>query len=184
MTAACATHGGSWSTSPGSRPKAKATGEHATPQAIHLHALETARRELIHLLNVCHISLTPHGFSRALRIQVKHLLSQCTSILGVPAGRNGGVHSTDMGQTVLLCRKNVEFYEDKGLDVRFRSRLADFRDSGYDRGHMVTPPCHQYTPCRAFPETQRTTVLTVSDYAHMNNDSQCTGCTNCEDNRL
>ena len=35
----------------------------------------------------------------------------------------------------------MEFYEDKGLDVRFRSRLADFRDSGYDRGHMVT--CHQ-----------------------------------------
>lgn len=33
----------------------------------------------------------------------------------------------------------MEFYEDKCLDVRFRSRLADFRDSGYDRGHMVRP---------------------------------------------
>ena len=34
-------------------------------------------------------------------------------------------------------RKNVEFYEDKGLDQRFRSRLSDFKESGYDRGHMV-----------------------------------------------
>ena len=40
-------------------------------------------------------------------------------------------------QTTTPCRKDVEFYEDKGLDVRFRSRLADYRDSGYDRGHMV-----------------------------------------------
>jgi DNA/RNA endonuclease G (NUC1) len=31
----------------------------------------------------------------------------------------------------------VEFYEDEQLDARFRSRLADFRDSGYDRGHLV-----------------------------------------------
>ena len=31
----------------------------------------------------------------------------------------------------------MEFYEDKGLNPRFRSRLADFKDSGYDRGHMV-----------------------------------------------
>ena len=34
-------------------------------------------------------------------------------------------------------RKNVEFYEDKELDQRFRSRLSDFKESGYDRGHMV-----------------------------------------------
>jgi hypothetical protein len=38
---------------------------------------------------------------------------------------------------VAYCRKNVEFYEDKGLDPRFRSRLSDFKESGYDRGHMV-----------------------------------------------
>ena len=31
----------------------------------------------------------------------------------------------------------MEFHEDKDLDARFRSRLADFKDSGYDRGHMV-----------------------------------------------
>lgn len=36
-----------------------------------------------------------------------------------------------------IPRKNVEFYEDKGLGVRFRSGLADFKESGYDRGHMV-----------------------------------------------
>ena len=35
----------------------------------------------------------------------------------------------------------MEFYEDKGLDARFRSRLADFKDSGYDRGHMVSLQC-------------------------------------------
>ncbi len=34
-------------------------------------------------------------------------------------------------------RKNVEFYEDKSLDQRFRSRLSDFKESGFDRGHMV-----------------------------------------------
>ncbi len=31
----------------------------------------------------------------------------------------------------------MEFYEDKELDQRFRSRLSDFKESGYDRGHMV-----------------------------------------------
>lgn len=37
----------------------------------------------------------------------------------------------------VVIRKNVEFYEDKGLDQRFRNRLSDFKESGYDRGHMV-----------------------------------------------
>ena len=62
---------------------------------------------------------------------------------GSASGRKEKQFITDRGQ--LLCRKNVEFYEDKGLDVRFRGRLADFRDSGYDRGHMVIifmPPLH------------------------------------------
>ena len=46
---------------------------------------------------------------------------------------------TALTQITVAFRKNVEFYEDKALDVRFRSRLADFRDSGFDRGHMVMP---------------------------------------------
>ncbi len=31
----------------------------------------------------------------------------------------------------------MEFVEDGGLEPRFRARLADFRRSGYDRGHLV-----------------------------------------------
>ncbi|BDA47734.1 probable endonuclease G, mitochondrial [Coccomyxa sp. Obi] len=42
-------------------------------------------------------------------------------------------------------RKNVEFYEDKELDQRFRSRLSDFRESGYDRGHMAPAANHKET---------------------------------------
>lgn len=40
----------------------------------------------------------------------------------------------------LLLSKNVEFYEDSSIEPRFRSRLTDFRASGYDRGHMVHQP--------------------------------------------
>ncbi len=32
------------------------------------------------------------------------------------------------------------FYEDEAIEERFRSRLMDFRNSGYDRGHMVSGP--------------------------------------------
>lgn len=35
------------------------------------------------------------------------------------------------------CREQSSFFEDKGIEPRFRSKLDDFRDSGYDRGHMV-----------------------------------------------
>ena len=35
-------------------------------------------------------------------------------------------------------RKNVEFFEDRELEERFRSKLSDFRGSGYDRGHLVS----------------------------------------------
>ena len=37
------------------------------------------------------------------------------------------------------CRgaNGASFREDKGVEPHMRSRLADFRGSGYDRGHMV-----------------------------------------------
>jgi hypothetical protein len=36
-----------------------------------------------------------------------------------------------------VCRESSSFYEDPGLEPRFRNKLDDFKDSGYDRGHMV-----------------------------------------------
>jgi DNA/RNA endonuclease G (NUC1) len=38
---------------------------------------------------------------------------------------------------VPILRDQSLFYEDPGADARFRSKLSDFQDSGYDRGHMV-----------------------------------------------
>lgn len=35
-------------------------------------------------------------------------------------------------------RADVRFFEDAGLEPRFRSRLDDYRNSGYDRGHLVS----------------------------------------------
>lgn len=32
----------------------------------------------------------------------------------------------------------MRFFEDAGLERRFRSRLDDYRNSGYDRGHLVS----------------------------------------------
>lgn len=49
----------------------------------------------------------------------------------------------------------MEFFEDGGLEPRFRARLTDFRRSGYDRGHLVRAACgalHGYSapaPCMA-----------------------------------
>lgn len=34
-------------------------------------------------------------------------------------------------------RADVKFFEDAGIEPRFRSRLEDYRNSGYDRGHLV-----------------------------------------------
>ncbi len=36
-----------------------------------------------------------------------------------------------------LCRKDSNFFEDPDLEPWLRSKLADYRESGYDRGHMV-----------------------------------------------
>lgn len=36
----------------------------------------------------------------------------------------------------------MAFYEDDAIDLRFRNRLEDFRNSGYDRGHLVGTLLH------------------------------------------
>ncbi|KAK9802849.1 hypothetical protein WJX73_007898 [Symbiochloris irregularis] len=40
-------------------------------------------------------------------------------------------------------RESVAFYEDEGIDKRFRNRLDDFRRSGYDRGHLAPAADHK-----------------------------------------
>lgn len=39
-----------------------------------------------------------------------------------------------------VCRSKSDFFEDPGIDPRFRARLSDYRNSGYDWGHMVRDP--------------------------------------------
>lgn len=40
-------------------------------------------------------------------------------------------------------RTNSEFTEDRGIERRFRSKLEDYRGSGYDRGHMAPASNHK-----------------------------------------
>lgn len=40
-------------------------------------------------------------------------------------------------------RESSSFYEDQGLEPRLRNRLDDFKDSGYDRGHMAPAANHR-----------------------------------------
>lgn len=40
-------------------------------------------------------------------------------------------------------RADVRFFEDAGLEPRFRSRLEDYRNSGYDRGHLAPAANHK-----------------------------------------
>ncbi|GAB4818802.1 hypothetical protein N2152v2_005848 [Parachlorella kessleri] len=40
-------------------------------------------------------------------------------------------------------RKNSEFFEDDGIEPRFRSKLTDYRGSGFDRGHMAPASNHK-----------------------------------------
>lgn len=45
-------------------------------------------------------------------------------------------------------RADVAFVEDSGLETRFRSRLDDFRGSGYDRGHLAAAANHKRDQAR------------------------------------
>ena len=49
-------------------------------------------------------------------------------------------------------RKRSNFVEDATLDERFRAKLADFRGSGYDRGHLAAAAGHKNSQ-RAMDET-------------------------------
>lgn len=40
-------------------------------------------------------------------------------------------------------RQKSDFAEDKGIEPRFRSKLDDYRGSGYDRGHMAPAANHK-----------------------------------------
>jgi endonuclease G, mitochondrial len=42
-----------------------------------------------------------------------------------------------------LCRNTSFFYEDAGVDARFRSKLSDYKNTGYDRGHMAPAANHK-----------------------------------------
>lgn len=45
------------------------------------------------------------------------------------------------------CRQRSDFFEDPGIEQRFRSKLDDYYDSGYDRGHMVSDDCASNAHC-------------------------------------
>ena len=49
-------------------------------------------------------------------------------------------------------RKRSNFVEDAALDERFRAKLADYRGSGYDRGHLAAAAGHKNSQ-RAMDET-------------------------------
>ena len=44
-------------------------------------------------------------------------------------------------------RADVKFFEDAGVEPRFRSRLEDYRNSGYDRGHLVRASANCVLSC-------------------------------------
>jgi len=44
------------------------------------------------------------------------------------------------------------FVEDESIDERFRNKLEDFVDSGYDRGHMAPAANHKQSQ-QAMDET-------------------------------
>lgn len=45
--------------------------------------------------------------------------------------------------TPVVSRKEFHFKEDTSLEPRFRSRLKDFKGSGFDRGHLIAAADHK-----------------------------------------
>lgn len=52
-------------------------------------------------------------------------------------------HITKNSSSGQGSRADVRFFEDVGLEPRFRSRLEDYRNSGYDRGHLAPAANHK-----------------------------------------
>lgn len=67
------------------------------------------------------------------------LLSGC-STHGTALPLEGMTYAAFCRQRMPDDRADVRFFEDAGLEPRFRSRLDDYRNSGYDRGHLVSAP--------------------------------------------
>lgn len=63
-------------------------------------------------------------------------------------------------------RADVRFFEDAGLEPRFRSKLDDYRNSGYDRGHLVSVP----SPWR---NAQTSVVCSQAQHPQTNTSSAC-----------
>ncbi|KAL3143367.1 hypothetical protein ABBQ38_002197 [Trebouxia sp. C0009 RCD-2024] len=61
-------------------------------------------------------------------------------------------HITKESSSGQGSRADVKFFEDAGLEPRFRSRLEDYRNSGYDRGHLA-PAANHKGDQRALSET-------------------------------
>jgi hypothetical protein len=74
------------------------------------------------------------------------------SITFLRSWHNAAYHFVPHHTTLFPRRSNSSFHEDKGIDQWLRSRLDDYKDSGYDRGHLVSRwlQCWRYHVAQAF----------------------------------
>ncbi|KAL4428150.1 hypothetical protein ABPG75_002239 [Micractinium tetrahymenae] len=66
-------------------------------------------------------------------------------------------------------RQNSEFVEDSGIERRFRSKLEDYKGSGYDRGHMAPAANHKASQ-QAMDDTFSLTNMSPQVGAGFNRD--------------
>ncbi|KAL4420173.1 hypothetical protein ABPG77_008309 [Micractinium sp. CCAP 211/92] len=66
-------------------------------------------------------------------------------------------------------RQRSEFVEDAGIEPRFRSKLDDYRGSGYDRGHMA-PAANHRSSQQAMDDTFSLTNMSPQVGAGFNRD--------------